>query len=368
MTSLAMGLLPARSAGANDWSFRATRQTMRTLPAIHALHLADLVARWDVHASALLRGSGLSRAELGRPGATLPVPTMVSLVERARALTREPALGIYFGLQMRISWHGYLGLAAMASQNVRQALELATRFLPTRTGAIALHLEVAGRTASLELHEGADFGPARDAIVLAVIVGIWQLGCALTGRQLDGTVDVAMAEPPYFARFRAMTPSAIRFDRPAHRLVFAAETLELPFPTADPVALALTREQCERELDALGFTGPLRARVTALALHAGGGVRTIAEVAAQLQLSTRTLKRRLAESGTTYSALLDRERKRRALALLKTTSLTIDDVAERLGYSDVANFGRAFRRWTGRTPASVRARRRGPQRPTRGRG
>jgi AraC-like DNA-binding protein len=344
---------------------------MRTLPAIHALHLTELVARWGVHPSALLRGSGLQRAELQRPGATLPVPTMVALVERARALTREPALGIYFGLQMRISWHGYLGLAAMASQNVREALELATRFLPTLTGAIALDLDVAGRTASLEIHERADFGPARDAIVLAIIVGIWQLGCTLTGRQLDGAVDVAMGEPPYFARFRAMTPSAIRFDRPAHRFVFARETLDLPFPTADPVALALTREQCERELDALGFAGPLVARVAALALRAGGGVRTLDEVAAQLQMSSRTLKRRLAESGTTYSALLDGERERRALALLETTSLTIDEIAERLGYHDVANFGRAFRRWTGRTPAATRAatraRRRGPQRPRRSR-
>jgi AraC-like DNA-binding protein len=336
---------------------------MRTLPAIFALHLTELVTRWNVQPSTLLRGSGLSRAELGRPGASLPVPSMVSLVERARALTREPALGIYFGLQMRISWHGYLGLAAMASQNVGEALTLATRFLPTLTGAIALHLEVTGRTAALELDERADFGPARDAVVLAVIVGIWQLGCTLTGRQLSGTVDVAMAEPPYFARFRAMTPSTIRFDRPSHRFLFDRNTLELPFPTADPVALALTREQCERELDALGFAGPLRARVTALALRAGGGARTLDDVAAQLQLSSRTLKRRLAEAGTTYSAILDGERKRRALALLRTTTLTTDEIAERLGYSDVANFGRAFRRWTGRTPASVR--RRGPQRPAR---
>ncbi|HEX9101613.1 MAG TPA: AraC family transcriptional regulator ligand-binding domain-containing protein, partial [Polyangia bacterium] len=178
----------------------APARNAESLPAIHALHLAELVERWNVSAKQLLAGSGLDRAELQLPGRRVSVATMERLVERARALTREPALGIYFGLQMRISWHGYLGLAAMTSRNVRQALELATRFLPTLTGAIALGLEIDGATASLTIEERADFGAARDAIILALVVGIWQLGSTLTGRRLGGRVDVALPEPAYFAR------------------------------------------------------------------------------------------------------------------------------------------------------------------------
>ncbi|HEX8953322.1 MAG TPA: helix-turn-helix transcriptional regulator, partial [Polyangia bacterium] len=172
-------------------------------------------------------------------------------------------------------------------------------------------------------------------------------------------------EPAYFARFRGLAPGTMRFGRRQHRLVFDADTLELPFATADPAALVLTREQCERELDALGFAGPFRERVAALALRGGGGARSVEEVAAQLRVSSRTLKRRLAELGTSYSAILDRERKRRALALLRTTTLTMDEVAERLGYSDVANFGRAFRRWTGSSPAATRRRATNAARPRR---
>lgn len=336
---------------------RTIDRAAASLPAIHALHLAELVARWGVSARALFKGAGLAKSELSQPGRRLSVATMERLVERARALTGEPALGIYFGLQMRISWHGYLGLAAMTSQNVRQALDVATRFLPTLTGALALELEIEGATASLLITERADFGAARDAIILALVVGIWQLGCTLTGRPLHGSAEVAMPEPPYLARFKAVTPGALRFDRPAHRLLFDAGTLDLPLASADPVAMLLTREQCERELDALGFAGPFRQRVRGLALRGGGGVRSLEEVADQLHVSSRTLKRRLAELGTSYSDILDAERKRRAVTLLRTTTLTIDEIAERLGYSDVANFGRAFRRWTGSTPGAVRRRR-----------
>lgn len=331
-----------------------TRRGDSSLPAIHALHLAELVERWSISAATLLRGSGLSKLELSQPDRRLPVATMTQLVERARALTGEPALGIYFGLQMRISWHGYVGLAAMTAQNARQALELAARFVPTRTGALAFELDAEGRQAALLIHERADFGAARDAVVLAIIVGIWQLGCTLTGRQLSGSAELAMPEPPYIARFSSVMPGALRFDRPANRLLFDADVLALPLMTADPAALLLTCEQCERELEALGFVGPFLKRVRALALRGSGGVRSIEEVAAQLHVSARTLKRRLSEQKTSYSQILDEERKRRALTLLRTTSLSVEEIAERLGYSDVANFGRAFRRLTQRTPGAVR--------------
>lgn len=325
-----------------------------SLPAIHAVHLAELVARWGVTAEALLNGTALQLAALSQPGCRLPVTMFSQLVERARTLTGEPALGITFGMQMRISWHGYLGLAAMTSQNLRQAIEVATRFVPTLTGALALSLELEGSTAALVIHECTDFGVSRDAIIFALVVGLWQLGCTLTGQKLSGRAELALPEPSYVGRWKGVMPGALRFDQPEHRLLFDASELALPLVTADPAALLLTREQCERELDALGFEGPFRDRVSALVLHGSGGVRTLAEVAAQLHTSARTLKRRLAELGTSYSEIRDAARQRRSLTLLRTTSLPLDEIADRLGYTDVANFGRAFRRWTGRTPGAIR--------------
>src|SRR5262249_36258820 len=136
--------------------------------------------------------------------------------------------------------------------------------------------------------------------------------------------------------------------------VFDRAILDLPLVMADPASRRLAEDQCRRALDALGDAERLAPRVRALIAKKDGGVRSLEEVAAELGVSPRTLKRKLAAERLTYSALAEDERRERALLLLRSPELTLDRIAEELGYSDLANFTRAFRRWTGTTPAAYR--------------
>ena len=75
---------------------------------------------------------------------------------------------------------------------------------------------------------------------------------------------------------------------------------------------------------------------------------------ASASLAARTLRRMLTAQGLSFSALLDRERREKATFLLEASRIPLDGVAERLGYSTLSNFVRAFHRWTGMTPAAYR--------------
>ena len=325
-----------------------------SIPAVHALHLAELVARWNITPEELFAGLDLDAAVLAEPMRRLPMPVIEELVARARRLTGEPGLGFYLGLQMRVSSHGYLGFAAMSSSTAGAALDLAVRFAPTRTSALALRTERDGDLASVILEEREPLGDARDVIVLALLIGIQRIGSALTGRELAGHADVAFPEPAYAKRFTGtLKHGLLRFDMPQHRLVFDAKVLDLPLTMADPAALRLARDQCENELSALGYDGDLVTRVRGLVQRDVDGFRSVEEVASALSLSSRTLKRKLAAQGTSFSAVLEDERKSRALRLLAADT-PLQTIADRLGYSDVANFTRAFRRWTGATPGAYR--------------
>lgn len=329
-----------------------TPPAAHTFPASHILQLVALLRRWDVTAEELLDGFGLNEAELAQPHARVSVETLCALSERARALSGEPGIGFYLGMQKRLSMYGYLGFATQSAATLREGLELAVRFGPTVSTALSFQLVVEGAIASLEIEEHVELGPTHDIGLFSLLVGMRQIGALLLGRELEQvTTDLPIEKPAYFERFSKLLPD-VRFERPKLCVHFPAAALDLPLVAPDRAALLLAREACERQLSELVFERQLPMRVRRLAF-ADSGPRNIDGVARALHMSVRTLKRRLAAEGETFSALLERERHERSLAMLRTP-LTLDEIAQRLGYSSVPNFARAFRRWRGETPAQYR--------------
>jgi AraC-like DNA-binding protein len=323
------------------------------------------VQRWQVEPAELLEGLGLTQEDLTQPDRRLEIPVFAEVIRRARALTGEPALGIYFGLDMRVSSHGLLGYAALTSATVRAGLNLAIRYVPTRTTAISLRIVEGTDTAALVIDENADLGDARDAVLFALTMGIWQIAKAATGSPVGGEADFPFPRPEYIDRFAHFMPGGLRFDQPVAQLVFARELLDLPMTMSDPAAMQVAREHCERELQALGFGGDIVSRVRgvlqvpAAASGEAQGYRTLEEVSRALHMSERTLKRRLATQGTSFTSVLDDARCERAMVWLREDTSSHADIAERLGYADASAFSRAFRRWTGMTPAAFQRQGRG---------
>ena len=324
------------------------------LPAAYALELVALTERWGVDRDALLTPLGIPIESLRDPLARVPLKTCEALIARACAMTGEPALALYMGMQMRLSSHGFLGFAAMTAGTVREALDLAARFSLVRTTAIGLYVCVEGDTAALVLEERSPLDGLREFAVISLFVGIAQIAEVITGKRLSGAAECTFEEPSYMRRFAGLMTDPMRFSQPANRLVFPASHLDVPIVSADPIAMQLARAQCERELAALVLAGGLVGRAREAIDGADDTFRSLDEVARTLHMSTRTLKRTLASHGTTFSALVDEKRRQRALLLIAQRDLALGEIAYRLGYSDVANFTRAFRRWTGKTPAAFR--------------
>jgi AraC-like DNA-binding protein len=323
------------------------------LPGANIRDLVELAGRWRVAPDALLDGLPVTMAALADPTTRVPLRVCEAIIGRAHDLTGEPALAFHLGTSMRVSSHGFLGFAAMTASNAREALDLAVRFASTRTFALGLALYVEGSVASLVIEERAPLGAIREFCVLALMVTLWRHGHELTGKVLAGVGECAFPEPPYL---RQMGLAAmLRFDQPVHRLVFDTAVLDLPVRSADVVATQLARAQCERELASLIEPGlPGRTRAALVADTTAG----LDAVARSLHVSPRTLKRKLAEGGTTFSAIRDEVRRQRSLLLLDNRALSVGEIAAQLGYRELPSFTRAFRKWTGTTPAAYRDRRR----------
>jgi AraC-like DNA-binding protein len=315
--------------------------------------VVQLARRWRIGATDLLSAVGLDEQILQEPGQRIPLSTMCRLLERARTLTGEPGLGYFLGLQTRATLYGYLGFAFLSASRVGDALKLALEFAPLFSTALAMDLHVEGRIASLSFEERADLGSVRDIVLINMLVGSRELGRATTGRDTGGTADFAFPEPEYHARFAHLALNS-RFNQPVNRIQFDAAVLNFPIITADPISAQLARIQCERELDELSFAAGLADRVRRLLADDDGTIGSLEQLAHHLDLSPRTLRRRLATEGATFSSLVDEGRRERALRILRSSRLSIDHVARQLGYTTASSFVRAFHRWTGKTPVQYR--------------
>jgi AraC-like DNA-binding protein len=331
----------------------SARAGTHSVPSGVVLDVIRLARKWDVSAEELLEGLDIHGETLADAAARVPLPSYLAVVERARALTGEPGLGFCLGLQRRASAFGHLGFAAMSASTVREAIDLAVQFAPMISTALTLRLRVESGVASLIVEDVADLGSVRDVILIARLAGLWSIALALTGEDLKGTAEMAIPRPPYSARFEHLVPP-LAYDRPTNRIVLRAEALDVPLLMADPVAVRVAREQCEKALDSISSGGRLVRTVRQLLLKPDGGYLRFDEVAGAIGMSPSTLKRRLLLHGYSLSALVDEERRDRALLLLRSSALSNEDVAERLGYSTLQNFVRAFRRWTSTTPTAYR--------------
>jgi AraC-like DNA-binding protein len=324
------------------------------LPAAYSLLLLDTVRSWGVTEDDLLTPFGLEEREVSAPNARLPLRIVQEMIRKARYLTQEPGLGILVGLNTRANTYGFLSFAAMSASSLGEAVDLSIRYSSMLTTAFRFRLNAVDDFAGLIVDEQCGPSDCRDVLLLGLLVGIRMIGCALTGREPWRPIDVAMPEPAYYRRLAHLVPE-LRFDQPVNQVVLRQSDLELPLLTPNRAALRLATDQCEKGLRDLGADAGIE-QATLQAMYREDETLPFVKVAAALRISPRTLRRRLAESGLTFSELTQKARSERALLLLRSSELSLEDVAERLGYSTLSNFVRAFRKWTGVTPAAYRKR------------
>jgi AraC-like DNA-binding protein len=273
------------------------------------------------------------------------------LLARARFLTREPGLGYHLALHDRVSTYGHAGLAASSATTLKGAIELTIRYAALFSTALSLSLHIDGGQAFLVFDEEADLLGVRDIVLIHQMLRLEMLGRSLTGQRPLGRAEIAIPEPAYQGQFGHLVPHW-RFGQPANRLVMDAALLEAPIVGADPGWHALACSLCEKALSELDFD--LVHRVRRLVVLDAGGFRSPDDVAKEMHLSREALVRRLARQGVSFSTLIEQERREQALALLRSSRLSVDAIARRLGYASASTFVRAFRSWTGKTPNACR--------------
>lgn len=349
--------LSFRARGVYFGTVKSDQLHKAAVPIVYGNLILTLAAARGGNREAMLAGLNIPESLWENPDARLSLVQAGQLLYRGLKL--DPALGYEIGLSSNLTTHGFIGFGMMSNPTAQQAIAFGAKFLQLRLPNLSLRLFIEQKQAVIEVAETVSLGAVRECMFDLFLVGIariakqMRVGTSMTQTDIELWFDYP--EPAYYAAYRKRLPPA-RFSMNANQLRFPASYLELPLVAADSATAQLVAQQCERELTLLGYSGDFLARVRALLVNEKNGYPDLGTAAKKLHISSRTLKRRLQERGLSFQVLLDEARKRDSMRLLEDASLSMEQIATRVGYNDPANFTRAFRKWTGLAPSLFRAR------------
>lgn len=281
----------------------------------------------------------------------------VRLLDAGAALSAHPHFGLLVGQQVKLGTYSVYGLVLLSCQDFGQALQQTLRYegLAHDLGRSALHVS-AGMA---EYHWHSHFPQASRHLAESVFAGIQVFGNWLAGVDLPpASVSFTHTAPQDCSALQQLFGSDVRFGAPRNTARFEASLLARPVPHADvglyPV-LQQHAEQVLREKQRAQTEGSIVALVRAtLANNLAQDRARLPSVAHDLQLSQRTLQRKLQDAGVTFQQLLDQTRQHLAQDYLRQRSFSLTDVAFLLGYRDQSAFTHAFKEWTGQSPGHWR--------------
>ena len=304
-----------------------------------------------VDVKSLLSEFGLLEGNLVDPTVEIPIEKFGAFITAAIACSVATGLGVLAGRRMPPSSHGLVGLAAMTSRNIREAMQIIERFVGLRTGVIDIHTRVVDGMLEVYFAPAPGLGAASNPVTEISVVTIKYVADDLfPDVSACARASFDFPEPPHSKLARDIFGCEVLYGQAWCGLSFALPLAEELSSKHDPLVQAEAVRICAEELKKLRSNVSTRAKLEDLITGQSPLFPTLDTCAGLLGTTPRTLHRRLVTEGTSYREVAESVRHRLALDLLQK-KISVKQVAYLLNYTDVANFRRAFKRWEGVAPS-----------------
>ena len=325
-----------------------------TLGSVAAL-IEQTLRYYKCEPAALFRSAGIDIERITDPAARFPVTQMQKLWRHAVDETGDPCFGLTAGeLLQPAALHG-LGLAWLASDTLRDGLARLTRFSRLISTAATVQFEETDNSVNLTLLPPADFENFAYEAVDAGMAFFLRM-CRITGGPEISPVHVALMRPrPACAdRFTVFFNAPIEYGADTNLLSFNRDRVSINLPYANP-ELARINDQSVVDYLARFDRDSITMRVRATIIERlPDGTPSQGNIAETLHVSMRSLQRKLNRENTNFKELLEGTRHELALQYIREQHRSIGEITYLLGFSEPSNFSRAFKRWTGMSPAEYR--------------
>ena len=302
------------------------------------------------------RAVALDPALFARLDGFIPSSDFARLLDEAARVTGDDCFGLHFGERYQPKQIGALVYVVLNSPSIRSGFENVVRYLRVHNEAAASSLDVeAGRAYLRFALRGVPIEIARQQSEYALVVALSTMRLMAGSRWVPLEVQFAHAAPRDAAEHLRVFGCPVTFGGRSTALVVEPQFLDRQVPAADEGLYPILRKYLDRILKEMPHDDRALADVRrAIGESMREGEPKLGPVARRIGASPRTLQRRLGELGVDFKTLADDTRRRFSLKYLEDRKNTPTEIAYLLGYSEVSAFNRAFKRWTGSSPAKYR--------------
>ncbi len=323
------------------------------LPVTYVAILLELVEEQGGDNAGLLDDFGFNEAALMDIERRVSARQLWTLIDNALQITAQPALGLYYGQRLTLTSHGVLGYALMSCKNMQQVVDILMKYYHLLLDSATLVHEQDATWVHISFLIDED-KPGERAVNVEIFFAslLTSLKQLLHRDDFDVRITFSYPEPAYAYVYRQIFGHQIHFDASRSEICLPVEILSEKPQFANPAMLKIYQQQCESLLVKMDDDAGLQAQVKKHLLASGRPYLSLEQAAAHFNMSSRTFRRRLEGEKTSFQKILDALRQELAQTYLVGHALSVENVAELLGFSDVSNFRRAFIRWTGISPAA----------------
>lgn len=310
----------------------------------------------DIDPLHVYRRAGLDPALMAQPRGRYLLDQVVAAVKLAEELTGSQCLGLEVGKGWKVTDHHALGYAFLSSSTLRTALGRLVRYFKVINENVRFCVEDGADKVHIRFSDQDWLEQLPRTIEDARWGGIVAMCREASGGRVDPLEvcfhhDESACRAEYFGWFRC----PVVFASSESRLTFDRKDVDRPLPASnrelahanDRILASFVRDLTEDDL--------ITRIKSALIEELPSGNPGDALIARAVYLSPRTMQRRLAEEGTSYTQVLDEVRRELAENYISDPDVPLNEVSYLLGFSEMSSFSRAFKRWTGKSPSGYRA-------------
>lgn len=319
----------------------------------------EMLEKEGISAEQALNGTTISPAVLRDVDTRMSVRQLLTGYTNAAALSCNPDFALELGNKVQVTSYGIYGFAMLSCPTHQATIDFALRYhgLTCASAHLGFRFDDIGRGAWTIRPTDEALGDPR---LCRFVIELNATTIVALARDIVASdynplcVKFAFRRPDASMNYEAIFHCEVLFEQDANEIVIPDGWLERPTRRADCITFSTVGSLCDQmlsdERSRAGVAGDLRRILVASV----GRFQKIEDIARKLGMSPRTLRRRLVAEGVSYAGVLNETRAAVAKTYLRDSLLTIEDIADRVGYSDSSNFRHAFYNWMGMTPSQYR--------------